>query len=88
MIFEEEDVIKFYELLKHYNKISPNIAIIGSKKKFNNYVKETLKNIDYDVVYKNEIGTKYTILKGDMEYTFIHVRDTIDLKGNYFRKFI
>lgn len=88
MRFEEEDIIKFYELLARYDETSPNIGIVGSKKKFDTYVKRALKNIKYTAVYKNEAGTKYTVLLGDVEYTFIHIRDTIDLKGYYFRKFV
>ena len=87
MELQEEDVIKFYELLSRYDKLSPNIGIIGNRKKFERIVKQQLKSINYDAVYSDG-KRKYTFLKDEIEYTYIHIRDTIDLRGYKFRKFI
>ena len=84
----KDDLIKFHELLKHYNETSPNIAVIGDKKTFKKLVKEVLSRLNFDVLVVNRAETKYTILIDDIEISYVHVETLEDLEGLYFSKYV
>lgn len=90
MKLTQNDLIIFYDLLHHYNITSPNIAIIGNEKEFKKKMKAIIKaNKDYDVLYQTKTKPlKCTIIKNDIEKTYIHIEQTDDMKELYFRKFI
>lgn len=90
MELDKIDIIKFYILYRHYNPISNNIGIIGDTNRFKNYIKDILKALRKSRcrVISNEDKTKYTIIKDNIEYTYALIRNTDDLKGLYFKKFI
>ena len=84
----KDDLIKFHELLEHYNKISPNIAVIGDKKTFKKVVKEVLQRLNFNVLVVNKAETKYTILIDDIEISYVHVETLEDLEGLYFSRYV
>lgn len=91
MKLSKEDIIKFYELLSRYDLTSPNIAVVGDKRKFNRQMKEVykkFKNKPNCKIIINENKTKYIILLGDIEITYIHIQQFSDMIGLKFRKFI
>ena len=90
MELNEEDVIKFYEFLSRRDLTSPNIGVVGTNKKFRNYIKNILnrfKKLDCRIM-KNADGTVYRIMYNDIEYCYVHIRHTYDLRGWTFRKFV
>lgn len=90
MNIEKRDLIMFYELLSRYSKTSTNIAVTGTEKEFKTKMQNILKSIkDYDYMrYSNTHRPKYMIVKDDIEQTYIHIQNTDDMKGLYFRKFM
>lgn len=90
MELNRNDIIKFYTLYSHYNPLSNNIGIIGDLKTFNDYIKKVDKSfekIKYNKFF-NEDKTKYTIICDDIEYSYVMIQTTEDLKNLYFKKFI
>lgn len=87
MEINEEDVIKFYELQSRYDPIATNIAIVGNKARYKNYVKRYLEDYKGKVLMNIDKGIT-RIFINDVEYSLIHIRNTIDLRGYKFRKFI
>ena len=86
------DIIKFYTLYQHYNKLSNNIGVIGDSNRFRTYIKTIIKSFGKDknkiTIISNINKTKYTIIQNNIEYTYILIRNTDDLEGLYFKKFI
>ena len=90
MELTDRDAQIFYQLFIRYNPISPNIGIIGNSKKFEQYIKKVLaefKNTGARIIV-SENKKVYRILINDIEYTYIHITDTTDLRGRTFKKFI
>jgi len=90
MRLTKQDLINFYDLINHYNKSSPNVAVVGTEKEFKKKMKAILKSIKkYDcIIFSNTFRPKYTIFINNIEYSYIHIEKTDDMKGLYFRKFI
>ena len=90
MIFNEEDIMKFYQLLSRYDITAPNVGIVGTKEVFNRKIHDILnmhrKNRCRIMV--NEDRTLYRVIINDMEYCYIHIRQPQDLIGRRFRKFM
>lgn len=88
--YNSHNVSIFYELLNHYDIKSRNIGIVGTKNKFNNYVKQAIKSFKkyQPKIIWNEEKTKCIILVDDIEYTYKYIRTYTDLIGYRFRKFI
>lgn len=86
----EEDAIKFYEMLNRYNKLSPNIAVLGSYKRFKSVItKLKLKcKLNRVPVKLNQDKTKLSIMYNDEVINYIHVELFQDMTGLCFRKFI
>lgn len=94
-VITKNDIVKFYMLLNHYNITSPNIAVIGTKKDFEIYIKKIMQK------YKNKKGAfarilhdKAIIIYNEIETTYINIQKTSDLceektsRSLYFRRFI
>lgn len=86
----ERDAKVFYQLLYRYNKVSPNIAILGDSRRFrekiSNLTKYCKKN---NIPIKLNINkTKLTVMYEDQIVNYIHIEKIDDLTGYYFRKFI
>lgn len=90
MEFEDDDVIKFYDLHNSFNLASFNIGVVGSDRKFRLYMRQVLdkfKKLNCRII-KNETGSLYRIIYGDVEYCYIHIQNSLDLRGRTFRKFV
>ena len=89
-IFVPEDIITFYTLLKHYDIASANIGIVGGQEKYVKYVDKIVSKLSKTnaTIIRNATNTKCSIFIGDIEYTYIHLKNYGDLDGLKFRKFI
>ena len=88
MELSKNDLIKFYELRKHQDDLSPNVGIVGSRKEFNLKVKEILETTDHDLVHITNDGQQISIFNGDIEVCYINIQSLDDLQGKYFRKYM
>ena len=88
MKLNEDDIKKFYALYIRYNTNCFNIGVVGDSRKFKKYTSNAIKQFkdSADVIIKNDKIVR--ILDDDIEYCYIQIEDTDDLKGKYFRKFV
>lgn len=90
-MLNENDAKSFYTLLARYNKLSPNIAILGDTKRFKEYSQKLIKyckknNLRLKI---NNTRDKITIIFNDEQILNYIQIDTIDkMIGYYFRKYI
>ena len=93
MNLEKTDIIKFYELHNRFNPLNNNIGIVGPVNRFDNYIAR-LKLLYQDKKYirvvlsLNDKKLRIINTKTDEEVCYIHIQNTNDLTGYYFRKFI
>ena len=88
MFLERDDIIKFYELSKHYNPLSTNIGIIGDAKYITNKIKSIKKATPYNIFIQDDTQLRYRFIYDDMETTYYGIQTLDDLAQLYFRKYI
>lgn len=89
-MLDELDAVKFYELYRRYTKLSPNIAVLGSHKRFINYIKILMKQCKKNKLpFKmNDSKTKFTVIYNEQIINYIYIREMSNLTGYYFRKYM
>ena len=91
MEISEHDIKMFYTLFSHYNKLSPNIAVVGSIEKVQRQYKEIIEKCNKNhipvIVNKDKLIIRI-ITEDGIECNYIRVKEIDDLKSMTFRKFI